>query len=167
VKLTANDIPRVAKAAEDFVANHHKGQEIGESVLRMGSGDETLCLLTPDELDGNSTICGTGANACFSGQVIAFLKDYGVEHVLVGVITEGEDEEDDLAIAGGAVPISYEGVYTNWKKWFPNGDSYLQECENEGDDISDSMVLSMLVANNDGSWRDDCCVTGWSAYESE
>ena len=80
-----------------------------------------------------------------------------------------DTEYGDLPICGGAVSIPYEGttVCDDWRDWFPDGNQYLSEMAADNDVPSPANVLSELVSDNGGSWRPDCCIEGWSAYESE
>ena len=172
MKLTLNDIPTFAAKVPAFIANYPHGQEIVNDVLGMGSGDETVCILTPEELRGNSTVCGGGAESeCFRGRVIDFLKHWRVEFVVVGVVGPEAVQDDDYEIgliAGGAVPVPFAGAFVeDWRDWFPDGNQYLSEIVADGDVPSPAQVLSELISENNGSWRADDCVDGWSTYESE
>jgi hypothetical protein len=163
--LTEQDIPRLNYAAEEFIENHPEGEKLRDAVDIMGSGEETLCLMTLDELEGNGTVCGSGEPGCFDKDVIAFLRSQGVESVLVGVTTE---DTDVPLIAGGAVPIPFYGTTVDdWRDWFPEGNQYLSERAADCAAISPSAVLSEMISERGGSWRDDDCIEGWSSYESE
>ena len=144
MKITKKNIGMFAAAAEEFLSRmpgFSTGDKLGEDILMMGAGDEIVCLLTPDELVGNRTACGTTGNVCFDEAVAEFLKSKGVEHVLVGVAQDEFVESEDMVINGGAVPI-------------PFGE--------------DSVTLSDMISERGGSWRDDSCFDdGWSTYESE
>jgi hypothetical protein len=172
MKITRQDIGRLEKAAKDFIRKHPSGKILEYDVLGMGSGDETVVLLTLEELEGNSTICGSNNTVDFTSNVIAFLKSQGVENVLVGVIGPEavQDTDDEIGlIAGGAVPIPFEGsVVDDWRDWFPNGNQYISEMVADGRVPSPAEVLSEMISENGGSWRaDNCNVEGWSTYESE
>ena len=172
MKLTQDMINESAARVEGFCNNlPTTGKQIVDSVLGMGSGDETVCILALDELEGNSTICGDNSKVHFTPNVIQFLKDWSVNGVVVGVIGPEavQDTDDEIGlIAGGAVRVPNTDVNVlDWKQWFPNGNQYLEEKEADGDEIYPSQILSELISENHGSWRDDSCVYGWSSYESE
>jgi len=142
MKITKENIDKFVAAAEAYFKSlGDDGGHIEDDVLTMGAGDEVVCLLTPDELVGNRTSCGSSGNVCFDNEVAAFLKSKGVERVIVGVYQDEFSEGENMVINGGAVPI-------------PFGD--------------DSEALSDMIRDRGGSWRDDDCrVDGWSTYESE
>lgn len=176
MKITLENVGGLIKAAEDFLAAHPQGELLRDSVLGMGAGDETVCLLTPDELLDNQTACG-GGKPCFDEKVVEFLKSQGVQQVLVGVIDwEGwtvtdlqtkDCGEPNLVIAGGAVPIPFKGaMVSDYQKWFTKKElDDIQEYDEE--DITPSFVLSQMIGYRNGSWREDSCIEGWSSYESE
>jgi len=168
MKLKWTDIPELMKRVDEFVKSTPSGQQIVNDMLHMGAGYETPIVLTPDELEGNSTVCGCPDEVCFVPRVTAFLKSRDVKQFVVGVVPEDESDGLGPLIVGGAVPIPFSGVAVDdWRDWFPDGNQYISEIVADGDVPSPAQVLSELIAENGGSWRDDGCVDGWSTYESE
>lgn len=167
MKLTWRDVDRFSERVYDFIANTEHGQKIVDGALGMGAGDETVIVLTPHELEGNGTACGCVNNTCFEPEITQFLDSQGVKQLVVGILPEEGTEEGPLVVCG-AVPIPYEGVVVkNWRDWFPVGSERFAEMEEYGELPTPAQVLSELVGEKGGSWRDDCCVPGWSTYESE
>ena len=137
------DIKQI-KAWEAIADNACNGypemEKVRECVRDMSPEDGLhICLLTLEELEGWGTVCGSLTNKCFHRDVIDFLLLRGVKFAIVGIIPD-EDDPTNYLIAGGALPL-------------PFGD--------------ESAELSDLINTYDGSWRDDCCIEGWSSYESE
>jgi hypothetical protein len=171
MKLCSRDIEEFADRLDDFYKSNDDAVVITYTVSEMGSGCDDIIILKLDELEGNSTACGHHDNAHFTPRVIQFLRDQGVEEVIVGVIEpEGpHSDEGNIMICAGAVPIPFDGktVY-DWRKYVFTPDK-IEEFERylDGEDPSPSAVLSYLVSLEGGSWRDDECVEGWSSYESE
>lgn len=173
MKLTWEQVDDFADRVKGFVDSLPNGQAIVDDALMMGSGDETAIVLTPQELEGNSTVCGDPDKVCFTERVTRFLVSQGVKQLVVGIIPREDAEADGYGplVCGAAVPIPYEcGVgqlVDDWRDWFPDGNQYLSEIAADGDTPTPSQVLSQLVWEFGGSWRDDNCAPGWSTYESE
>ena len=138
------------KIWEDTATNACQGypamQSVWEDVEALSGPDDLhICLLTIEELAGFGTVCGNIPNACFTPEVIDFLKERNVKFAIVGLEPDHDDNYNpngEYLISGGVLPLDY----------------------GDGDEVN---LLSDLISENGGSWRPDGCINGWSGYESE
>ena len=101
--------------------------------------------------------------SCFDEKVVEFLKDRGVKFVIVGLMLDDFEDTGFYMVVGGAVPLPYDDKCPNPEKWL-NQSSH--DCLE--DICSSSDVLSWMIMERNGSWRNDCCKEpGWSTFESE
>lgn len=97
-----------------------------------------VIALTPDELLGNGTVCGSVGNQCFTSKVVDFLKSNGVEEVFTSLMYD--DQIKSYSITGASIKLAQ----------------------------NKAKQLSNLIGMGDGSWRDDLGhARGWSSFESE
>lgn len=96
-----------------------------------------LCLLAPDEILGESTICGSIGSKCFNQQVIDFMKENNATKIFVVPSYDSGARRWD--IAGAVVNISGQA----------------------GEDLGN------LVEANGGSWRAEANDHPWTGFESE
>ena len=159
MRITKDNIKQFEDALEKWVQDNPRLSFLVTDALEMGAGDETMVMLTPDELMGNQLICGGPAREhCFDEKVIEFLKDRGVKFVIVGLILDDFEETGLYLVVGGAVPIPFDDISFDASKWIKDVDGVM----------SSSDILSRMLDDRNGSWRNDGCnEPGWSTFESE
>ena len=59
MRITKDNIQPLVDALEKWTQENPRLSFLVGDALMMGSGDETAVLMTPDELLGNQSICGS------------------------------------------------------------------------------------------------------------
>lgn len=97
-----------------------------------------ILLLSPDELEGNGTVCGDYKNTCFNQKIVNYMKKKNVTTIFATVFY---DEKNKIYQISG---------------------SELNLDEEFSEDLSE------MITKAGGSWRSDVGTEdGWTSFESE